>query len=107
MLDTKTYKQALSLVLPSPQEHGGLNRVLAAAVVNPGFCRRLLDNPVLAIQDGFQGETFYLSAEEKTLVASIRADSMTDLARQLACAFGTQTQPVSQITASFVDIYGR
>lgn len=61
----------------------GLSRVFAAAVVNRQFCEMLLKNPREALQKGYLGEMFILTPEEVSLIASIRADSLSDLARQV------------------------
>ncbi len=60
-----------------------LSRVFAAAVVNEQFREMLLCDPHQAIQAGFYGEAFSLSKEEQDLIVSIRADSLSDLARQV------------------------
>jgi hypothetical protein len=64
-----------------------LSRLLAAAVVNPKFCHLLLEDPELALETGFQGETFSFTDEERDLVKSIRADSLAGLANQLTRTF--------------------
>jgi hypothetical protein len=61
----------------------GLNRVFAAAVVNRQFCDMLLKNPQEALQKGYLGETFTLTPEENALIASIHANTLSDLARQV------------------------
>ena len=60
-----------------------LSRLLAAAVVNPGFCRLLLNQPRLALANGYNGSRFRLPAEERQRILSIRASSLADLATQL------------------------
>ncbi|MBI2333500.1 MAG: hypothetical protein HYU84_15320 [Chloroflexi bacterium] len=67
----------------------GLNRVFAAAVVNRQFCEMLLKNPREALQKGYLGEMFILTPEEVSLIASIRADTLSDLARQVYSLAGT------------------
>jgi hypothetical protein len=67
----------------------GLNRVFAAAVVNRQFCDMLLKNPREALQKGYLGEMFILTPEEISLIASIRADTLSDLARQVYALAGT------------------
>jgi len=100
MIYTKTYQVPLSLeVRQSSDDHLELNRLLAAAVVNGEFCRLLLDDPALALQDGYQGESFLLSEEERALILSIRADSLTDLARELVRTFGERPHPCLTTTA--------
>ena len=61
----------------------GLNRVFAAAVVNRQFCDMLLKNPQEALQRGYLGETFILTPEESALISSIRANTLSDLAKQV------------------------
>ena len=88
MLETKTYQPPISLMVRGLSSDGlELSRLLAAAVVNPKFCHLLLKDPELALDTGFQGETFSLTDEERDLVRSIRADSLADLASQLARTF--------------------
>jgi hypothetical protein len=67
-----------------PMTHSnGLNRVFAAAVVNRQFCDMLLKNPQEALQKGYLGETFTLTPEENALIASIQANTLSDLAKQV------------------------
>jgi hypothetical protein len=61
----------------------GLSQVFAAAVVNQQFCDMLLHDPSIALQKGYLGETFSLSKEEQDLITSIRAKSLSDLAKQI------------------------
>ena len=66
-----------------PQPSGGISRLLAAAVVNQGFRDLLLTDPDQALTKGYQGEEFPLDFNEKNLVISIRADSLSDFALQI------------------------
>lgn len=59
------------------------SRILTAAVVNSRFREMLLANPDVAISSGYAGEVFHLGNEEKQRLASIRATSLADFARQL------------------------
>ena len=61
----------------------GLSQVFAAAVVNQQFCDMLLHDPSNALRGGYLGETFSLSEEEQDLITSIRAQSLSDLAKQI------------------------
>jgi hypothetical protein len=88
MLETKTYQPPITLMVRGlPSERLELSRLLAAAVVNPKFCHLLLEDPELALEAGYQGETFSFTDEERDLVMSIRADSLAVLASQLAGTF--------------------
>ncbi len=66
-----------------PNVSSGLSQVFAAAVVNQQFCNMLLQDPSIALQKGYLGETFSLSKEEQDLIVSIRAKSLSDLAKQV------------------------
>ena len=43
----------------------------------------LLHDPHIALQKGYLGETFSLSREERDLIMSARANSLSDLAKQV------------------------
>ena len=66
-----------------------LNRVFAAAIVSQQFCDMLLKDPKEALKTGYLGETFVLTPEEVSLIASIRADSLAEFARELYVLTGT------------------
>jgi hypothetical protein len=63
--------------------HGELSRLINAAVVNPAFCRLLLNNPAVALARGYNGEPFRLAPEERTRVLSTQATSLAYFAQQL------------------------
>jgi hypothetical protein len=69
-----------------PSDHTELSRLLAAAVVNTQFKTLLLDNPEFALENGYLGESFQLTEEERALLVSIRAGTLPDLAKQLTGA---------------------
>lgn len=58
-------------------------RILTAAVINPQFCKILLENPNKALSLGFAGEPFQLNNEGHTLLSGIHALSLSEFARQL------------------------
>lgn len=88
MIETKTYQPPITFLMPHRSDNSlEISRLLAAAVVNQQFCRLLLDDPELALETGLHGETFSLTNEERNLILSIRADSLADLAGQLARTF--------------------
>jgi hypothetical protein len=91
------------LVSPSMEEHLEISRLLAAAVVNPSFSRLLLEDPQQAIENGYQGETFSLSAAERYLLLFIRADTLAGLARQVAQALGMGLPVPSPVFARVPD----
>jgi hypothetical protein len=80
-----TYQKALTISLTSrPNNSSSISRVFAAAVVNQQFRDMLLHDPNTALQNGYLGEAFSLSKEEQDLIVSIRANSLSDLARQVS-----------------------
>jgi hypothetical protein len=52
-------------------------------VINKGFRELLLSNPAQALAQGYYGESFRLDPDQKALVLSIRAESLSDFALQL------------------------
>lgn len=89
MTTTKELQYPVSLmVTPSAEDHLELSRLLAAAIVNPSFCRLLLADPETAVENGYQGETFLLSDAYRYLIMSIHADSLSEFAGQIALAQG-------------------
>jgi hypothetical protein len=84
MIAPMTYQTTFSRKpSPRPSISTGISRVFAAAVVNRQFCDMLLQDPSIALQKGYLGETFPLSKEEKDLIVSIQANSLSDLAKQI------------------------
>jgi hypothetical protein len=82
MLIDQLNKQSPTVQVPRPG-YENINRLLAAAIVSPQFRNTLLSEPGRAIQEGFAGEQFALSADEYELVTAIRSTSLTDFAEQL------------------------
>jgi len=58
-------------------------RVLSAAVVSSRFRQLLLSDPRRAINSGYAGETFHMDENELAWIASIRAESLAEFARQM------------------------
>jgi hypothetical protein len=79
-----TYQNTLTINLTSRSNNSSsISRVFAAAVVNQQFRDMLLQDPNKALRNGYLGETFSLSKEEQDLIVSIRANSLSDLAKQV------------------------
>jgi hypothetical protein len=70
---------------------GELSRLLTAAVVNRNFCNMLLTNPANALDAGYNGESFRLAKEEKALILSINAKSLTEFAMKITGNQNTST----------------
>ncbi|MBI9048081.1 MAG: hypothetical protein JEZ00_01560 [Anaerolineaceae bacterium] len=62
------------------------SRIISAAVINERFCDLLLNDPEKAINNGYSGETFEMNSEDKMIVSSIRANSLSDFALKLVQA---------------------
>jgi hypothetical protein len=60
-----------------------LHRLFAAAIVSDQFRETLLRKPDEALTTGYLGQTFLLTDQEKTIIKSIRADTLTDLAQKV------------------------
>ena len=88
LTNTELHSTVSMMVSPSMEDNLELSRLLAAAVVNPSFCKQLLVDPKEAIENGYQGETFSLSDAARYLLLLIRADSLVELAQQITQAFG-------------------
>lgn len=61
----------------------GINRLIAAALVDRNFCELLLTRPDEAVEMSYNNEDFYLTPNDKKIVVSIRAVSLADFASQI------------------------
>lgn len=61
----------------------GLHRLFAAAIVSDQFRETLLRKPEEALANGYLGQTFILTDQERTLIKSIQAETLTDLAQKV------------------------
>lgn len=68
---------------PSTGTRLEFGRVISAAIVNADFCERLLDNPLKALNLGYNGQQFYFSKEELRLLGAINAEDLKDFAAKL------------------------
>ena len=62
----------------------GISRLLSAAVISKNFRELLLTNPDQALTEGYLGEDFLLTYQEKKLVLAIRAENLIDFAKQVS-----------------------
>ena len=88
MITSTTFATKLPLSVNTQAPHSGLSGVFAAAVVNQNFCEMLLNNPEEALKQGYLGKTFTLSQEDASLIISLNAKSLTDLAKQVVQTLG-------------------
>ena len=85
MATPQTY-QNYALTLSTTEPPGnitGINKLFAAAIVNNKFCQLLLNEPKIALRQGYLGDAFDLTFEEQALIVSIRAKSLPELAQQV------------------------
>ncbi|MCX8023843.1 MAG: hypothetical protein N3A60_01420 [Thermanaerothrix sp.] len=59
-----------------------VNRLFCAAVISKRFRDQLLQDPALAIAQGYNGESFSFTPELMERFSSIRAESLSDFAAQ-------------------------
>src|SRR3989304_2080863 len=89
MISTRELQCPVSLMVSPPVEDLlEISRLLAAAVVNPSFCRLLLVDPEMAIENGYHGETFLISDAIRYQFVSINANSLAELAGQIVHEIG-------------------
>ena len=70
-------------------QSSGISRLFAAAIVSRQFRETLLKEPEAALKNGYLGQSFHLTDDEKSLLQSIRAESLTDLAQKVNRALKT------------------
>jgi len=66
-----------------------LHRLFAAAVVSDQFRKMLLRAPEEALANGYLGQTFPLTDQEKRIIKTIRAETLTDFAQKVNQALKT------------------
>jgi hypothetical protein len=72
-----------------PAARSALHRLFAAAVVSDQFRKTLLRAPEEALANGYLGQTFALSDQEKKIIKAIRAENLTDFAQKVNQALKT------------------
>lgn len=66
-----------------PVARSALQRLFAAAIVSDQFRKTLLRAPEEALANGYLGQTFPLSDQEKKIIKTIRAETLTDFAQKV------------------------
>lgn len=79
-LDTRT-----PLISQDPNESILMEcgRLIHAAIINKPFLNKLLTDPLKSIEEGFFGEKFVFSYEEKQKINLIQANSLSEFSKQL------------------------
>lgn len=89
MIASHTFTRAeIPLKMKPDISHPGIDAVFAAAVVSQSFRSLLLQNPEQALRQGYMGKRFGLSAEDASLIVSLNAGSLGDLAKQVVQTLG-------------------
>ena len=73
----------------TPVTRSALNRLFAAAVVSDQFRKTLLRAPEEALANGYLGQTFPLTDQEKKIIKTIRAENLSDFAQKVNQALKT------------------
>jgi hypothetical protein len=88
MITSQTFTTKLPLKIDPKEMHSGLSSLFAAAVVSRSFRDMLLSDPETALRQGYLGKGFDLSQEDASLIVSLNARSLADLARQVVQTLG-------------------
>lgn len=64
--------------------------LLTCAVVSRRFCTLLLCNPARALREGYEGESFALSAGDRSYILRTQAATLAELAQQLLTRYVSQ-----------------
>jgi hypothetical protein len=88
MISSITFTSKIPVPSNPRDSHPGLSSVFAAAVVNQNFREMLLHEPEKALKQGYLGKSFALSQEDRSLLVSLNAKSLTDLAKQVVHNIG-------------------
>jgi len=88
MITSQKFKTKMPLKIDPQEQHTGLSGLFAAAVVSKGFCEMLLNDPEEALRKGYLGRDFGLSPADASLIVSMNAKSLADLAKQVVQTLG-------------------
>lgn len=83
MITSQSFTTKLPLKIDPQESHTGLSSLFAAAVVSKSFRQMLLSDPEKALRQGYLGKGFSLSPEDASLIVSLNAKSLADLASQV------------------------
>ncbi len=89
MITSRAFTTELPLKIDPKEPHAGLSGLFAAAVVSAGFREMLLKDPEKALKQGYLGKGFGLSQADASLIVSLNAKTLADLAKQVVQTLGT------------------
>ena len=88
MITSRVFTTKMPLKMSPDEQHRGLSNLFTAAVVSESFRNLLLNDPEQALQQGYLGKRFALSPADASLIISLNAKSLTDLAKQVVQTLG-------------------
>src|SRR6266516_4740027 len=83
MLTLDIYSNPTQGFQKPPVPRTALHRLFAAAIVSDQFRKTLLRAPEEALANGYLGQTFPLTDQEKKIIKTIRAENLTDFAQKV------------------------
>ncbi len=89
MITSRTFTTKMPLKIDPGEPHAGLSGLFAAAVVSQSFREMLLSDPEGALRQGYLGKGFGLSQADASLIVSLNAKSLADLAKQVVQTLGS------------------
>ncbi len=72
-------------------------KILAAAVISKQFREKLLSNPQMAVEAGYDGQCFHIDVEIKQKISIIRANNLSDFAMQLTQNLNNSLPPIPYV----------
>lgn len=89
MIASNTFTRTeIPLKLKPGVSHPGVSAVFAAAAISNSFRSLLLKDPEQALKQGYMGKSFALTHEDASLIVSLNAASLPDLAKQVVQTLG-------------------
>jgi len=88
------FRSTSSKVCQDPDESVKMEcgRLIHAAIISQRFLKMLLTNPIKSIEDGFCGEKFAFTHEEKQHIKRIQALTLAEFSNQLIQAVELSTR---------------
>ena len=83
MLRTFNLTQIIPTTLLTNKKNTEFSRIISAAVIYTRFRAALLDSPLQTIDQGYEGEYFFVNAQEKAKLKAIHASNLVDFATEM------------------------
>lgn len=81
-LQAITWKVRIDPFEVIPDDSYAISRLIHAALVDKNFEYLLLNDPLTALTNGYNGESFVMEQDEQAFLSTIRASSLSDFADQ-------------------------